>query len=235
MNRFRSRKKSQGESSRSVSREGSRRPSLDGDIPPLPSLASRAFKRKKTPVPEPKAEPEIDLSTALPASDDFRTSLLMPNLSARFSMLKEQDDPTSKIGKANDDSVLFPKRASRLDLFNSRPGLSDIAETDSLPNPIRPPFATTRTESYGSDATDDSVMSRARPGEGNTMFGGRQKIYKIPIGGAGSVKKFGGHDESETSAGSNMGGKLMYESDATLSTFQKLREQERGRKGACRF
>jgi hypothetical protein len=28
-------------------------------------------------------------------------------------MLKEQDDPLSMLGKASDDSVLFPKRASR--------------------------------------------------------------------------------------------------------------------------
>ena len=224
MNRFRSRKKSQGE----ASREGSRRPSFDNEVPTLPSFATRTFKRKKNTAPEPK--PEIDLSTALPASDEFRTSLLMPKLSARFSMLKEQDDPTSKIGKANDDSVLFPKRASRLDLFNSRPGLSDIAEVDSLRGSIRPPFVSTRTESYGSDgyATDDgSVMSRSRPGEGNTMFGGRQKIYKIPVGGAGSVKNFGGQDDNEVSSGVNMGGKPIYESDITMSTFQKLREQEK--------
>ena len=224
MNRFRSRKKPHGE----VSREGSRRTSFDSDVPALPSFASRTFKRKKNTAPEPK--PEIDLSNALPASDDFRTSLLMPKLSARFSMLKEQDDPTSKIGKANDDSVLFPKRASRLDLFNNRPGLSDIAEVDSLRGSIRPPFASLRTESYGSDgyATDDgSVMSRSRPGEGNTMFGGRQKIYKIPVGGAGSVKNFGGQDDNEVSSGANMGGKPIYESDITMSTFQKLREQEK--------
>ena len=227
MNRFRTRKKSHGE----ASREGSRRPSLETDVPALPSFSSRTFKRKKHVAPEPK--PQLDLSTALPPSDDFRTSLLMPNLSARFSMLKEQDDPTSKIGKANDDSVLFPKRASRLDLFNSRLGLSDIAETDSLREPIRPPFASSRTESFGSDGynTDDGgVMSRARPGEGNTMFGGRQKIYKIPVGGAGSVKNFGVLDESEVLSSSNMGGKPLYESDITMSTFQKLREQEREEK-----
>lgn len=224
MNRFRSRKKSHGEG---TSREGSCRPSIDNDVPALPSFA-KTFKRKKQNLPEQK--PPLDLSTVLPPSDDFRTSLLMPKLSARFSMLKEQDDPSSMLGKANDDSVIFPKRASRLDLFSSRPGLGDIAEDDPLRGPIRPPFFTTRTESYGSDGntTDDgSMMSRSRPGEGNTMFGGRQKIYKIPVGAAGSVKNFGAQDDSEAVAGGNMGGKPIYESDTTLSTFQKLREQER--------
>lgn len=60
------------------------------------------------------AEKPLDISAALPSSDDFRTSLLMTGLSARFSMLREQDDPNSKLGKASDDSVLF-RRQSRMD------------------------------------------------------------------------------------------------------------------------
>ena len=223
MNRFRSRKKSLGDKTHDVSR----RPSLESDVPALPSFSSRTFKRKKQVAPEPK--PEIDLTSALPGSDDFRTSLLMPNLSARFSMLREQDDPTSKLGKANDDSVLFPKRASRLDLFN-RQGLSDIAEVDSVRGSIRPPFAQSRTESYGSagyDTDEGSMISRARPGEGNTMFGGRQKIYKIPVNGSGSVKNFGSPDEGELPVGGNMGGKALYESDIAMSAFQRLREEEK--------
>ena len=143
-------------------------------------------------------------------------------------MLREQDDPTSKIGKANDDSVLFPKRASRLDLFN-RKGLTDIAEVDSLRGSIRPPFTQARTESYGSggyDTDEGSVMSRSRPGEGNTMFGGRQKIYKIPLGGSGSVKNFNA-EEGDLPTGGNMGGKALYEEDTAPSAFQILREQER--------
>ena len=144
-------------------------------------------------------------------------------------MLREQDDPLSKIGKANDDSVLFPKRASRLDLFKGH-GVSDIAEADYLRGSIRRPFASTRTESYGSagyDTDDGSVMSRSRPGEGNTMFGGRQKIYKIPVGGSGSVKKFGAKDDDELPSGVNMGGKALYENDIATSAFQRLREEER--------
>ena len=135
----------------------------------------------------------------------------------------------SKIGKANDDSVLFPKRASRLDLFKGH-GLSEMADTAGLDGPIRRPFASTRTESYGSagyDTDDGSVMSRSRPGEGNTMFGGRQKIYKIPVGASGSVKKFGAKDDDELPSGGNMGGKALYESDIATSAFQKLREEER--------
>lgn len=165
-------------------------------------------------------KPELDLSTALPSTDNFRTSLLMPNLSARFSMLREQDDPTTKVGKANDDSVLFPKRASRLNLFGHNPNpLTDIAEVSSIAG--RSSFATQRVNSYASaeDGTDDdwqngNVMNRKRPGEGNNLFGGRQKVYKIPVSGSG--KDQGG-----------MRGRTVYEDDINLSMFQKLRLKEK--------
>ncbi|KAL8996627.1 MAG: hypothetical protein Q9169_003909 [Polycauliona sp. 2 TL-2023] len=211
MNRFRSRKKSFND----ASAEPSRRPSTESDVPALPIFSSKTFRRNKKTQPEPK--PQLDLATVLPPSDNFRTSLMMPNLSARFSMLREQDDPHSKIGKANDDSVLFPKRASRMDLFNSGP-LSNISEHQAIHAPIRPPFASSRTESYGSDGTnwtddDRSMISRARPGEGNTMFGGRQKIYKIPVGASGSTRSFG-TDEAPPRRG-----KAVYGDDLGASTF----------------
>src|SRR5689334_9970122 len=93
-----------------------------GDATPT-SKISRSLKRKPKDAPQPK--PELDLGSALPDTNEFRTSLLMPGLSARFSMLREQDDPNTKVGKASDDSVLFPKRASRLVLFAHNP-LTDI-------------------------------------------------------------------------------------------------------------
>ena len=199
---------------------------MDSDVPPLPTFSSKTFRKKKK--PEPEQKPEIDLSQALPSTDDFRTSLLMPNLSARFSMLREQDDPASKIGKANDDSVLFPKRVSRLDLFNNRAGLPDITEVESTRagSVPRPPFASIRTESYGSDGNDGSMLGRARPGEGNTMFGGRQKIFKIPVGAAGSVKDLS-MDDGESITRQNMGGKALYESDTLPSAFQIARQREK--------
>ena len=226
MNPFRSRKKSHD--------AGDPRPSVDSNAPPVPSASksSKTLKRSKKPLPEPITQ-QIDITTALPSSDDFRTSLIMPNLSARFSMLREQDDPSSKIGKANDDSVLFPKRASRMNLFN-RNELTDIAEVDSVRSSMRPPFTPWGTNSYGSyesyGTEDDgsrggSVMSRARPGEGNTMFGGRQKIYKINVGGSGSSRTVSGTEDGSSSKG--MGGKVLYGDDVSSSAFQKLREQEK--------
>ncbi|KAH7323600.1 hypothetical protein BKA65DRAFT_71433 [Rhexocercosporidium sp. MPI-PUGE-AT-0058] len=206
MNRFRTKKKAK------EAPDGVVRASTDSDAPPAVVKSSKTFRLGKK-VQEPEPKPEIDLSTALPSSDDFRTSLLMSGLSARFSMLREQDDPKSKIGKASDDSVLFPKRQSRLNDFGfSAQGLSDIAEVSSINGSIRPPFAFGRSDSfagsegYGTDddSTHGSIMNRAKPGEGNNLFGGRQKIM--------------------------MGNRALYDNDVSQSAFQKIREREREQK-----
>ncbi|KAI6082744.1 hypothetical protein F4821DRAFT_205809 [Hypoxylon rubiginosum] len=204
MNRFRTKKKARDEIS-------APRPSQDSES----STSFRPFRKgKKLQEPE---KVEIDLSSALPSTDEFRTSLLMTGLSARFSMLREQDDPNSKIGKASDDSVLFPKRQSRMDYGGFR-GLGDIAEVESIR--AAAPFA--RKDSYNSDDADSmtasSVMGRSKATEGNNLFGGRQKIYKIPVG-ASSSKTVGG-----------MGGRALYDDDVALSAFQKWRQAEKERK-----
>lgn len=226
MNRFRTKKKAVKEAN-----EAAGRVSNDSDIPQMPKLkSSMTFKRDKKNVPAAEPKPEIDLSTALPSSDDFRTSLLMSGLSARFSMLREQDDPNSKIGKASDDSVLFPKRQSRLDGFNSfvPNGLSDIAEVASIRSSnhfFRPPFAGTgKTDSFYSingygtddDSIHGSIMGRSKPGEGNNLFGGRQKVYHIPLKATGDGGGKGG-----------MAGRARYDDDISQSAFQRFKDRER--------
>lgn len=171
------------------------------------------FGKKKSQEEEPRKE--LNLSVALPSNEDFRTSLLMTGLSARFSMLREQDDPNSKLGKASDDSVLYTNRQSRMvDFVSATGGLHDIAEIESVKTR---PFS--RVESFISsddaDSTAGSVMNRAKPIEGNVLFGGRQKIYKIPVVGS--------------SRGSGMGGKALYDDDVAQSAFQKWRQAERER------
>lgn len=197
-----------------------------------PSTSSSPFSLKPSKKKDAtEAQFELDLSGALPSSDDFRTSLLMPKLSARFSMLREQDDPDTKLGKASDDSVLFPKRASRLNLFGHNPSmLTDIDEVSSNDG-SRPSIALGRADSYASGVeagygTDDdrsqsgSIMSRARRAEGNNLFGGRQKVYRIPV-----------RSPTGTSPGStepNRGmGKFVYEHDLNMSAFQKMRHKEK--------
>ncbi|GFF29437.1 hypothetical protein IFM61606_10359 [Aspergillus udagawae] len=185
------------------------------------SLTSKlSWKSKKG---EQEDKPELDLANALPSTDDFRTSLLMPKLSARFSMLREQDDPDSLIGKASDDSVLFPKRASRLNLFGHSPNL--LADIDEASIDGRPSINLGRTDSFvsggdGGYGTDDdrshngSIMSRARRTEGNNLFGGRQKVYKIPTKTANG---------SGSESGRAPVGRALYEHDLSMSAFQRLR------------
>ncbi|RSL86350.1 hypothetical protein CEP51_002892, partial [Fusarium floridanum] len=198
MNRFRGRKKGKDE--------------LDAPRLSVESESSSPFKmfgKKKAPEEEPKKE--IDLASALPSTDEFRTSLLMTNLSARFSMLREQDDPNTKVGKASDDSVLFPKRQSRMMDFGFSAGLGDIAEVES----IRAPFARSSFQSSDDAAsTSGSIMGRSKPTEGNNLFGGRQKIYKIAAGGSGA-----------------MSGRALYDDDVAQSAFQKWRQAEKERQG----
>ncbi|KAI1348526.1 hypothetical protein F5Y01DRAFT_212050 [Xylaria sp. FL0043] len=204
MHRFKTKRKGKDE-------DGAPRPSQESES----SMSFRGFRKgKKSQENEKK---EIDIAAALPSNDDFRTSLLMTGLSARFSMLREQDDPNTKIGKASDDSVLFPKRQSRMDLASFR-GLGDIAEVESIK--AAQPFA--RMDSYHSDDADSlntgSVMSRAKPTEGNNLFGGRQKIYKIPASASSSRTVDGG-----------MSGRALYDDDVAQSAFQKWRRAEKER------
>ncbi|TKA75797.1 hypothetical protein B0A55_06409 [Friedmanniomyces simplex] len=193
-------------------------PSLPPTSPGLKKSATSRWKKAKKPQPEPR--PELNLVGALPSTDDFRTSLLMPNLSARFSMLKEQDDPNSLLGKASDDSVLQPRRRSRMvDFGFGSNGLNDIAEVNSIRSSIRPPFAYGQQEVYNSEdgygsenesSRNGSVLARARPGEGNVLFGGRQKVYKIATTGVNSTAKLG---------------KAVYEDDIGMSAFQRYRKE----------
>ncbi|KAJ4382019.1 hypothetical protein N0V86_002345 [Didymella sp. IMI 355093] len=185
-------------------------------VPEDDASITKKTKKGKKGQQEEEVTPNFDLGSALPSTDDFRTSLIMPGLSTRFSMLREQDDPASKIGKASDDSVLTPKRSSRLHEFGFAPGgLSDIAEVSSLSGSIRPPFALERTNSFDSDRTGDeggSIMSRARPGEGNVLFGGRQKIYMV----------------SNNSSSIGLG-RTLYDDDVSMSAYQRLRAEEKER------
>lgn len=198
MNRFKTKKKGAKEETSAA------RPSLESES------SFNLFRRgKKNQEQEPKKD--VDLTTALPSEDDFRTSLLMSGLSARFSMLREQDDPSTKIGKASDDSVLFPKRQSRLaGLGYNGTDLGDIAEVSSI---RAPPFL--RTDSVAS--TDSgSMLTRSKPIEGNVLFGGRQKVYKISAGAS-----------SSRNLGDGMGGRTLYDNDVSMSAFQRWRQTEK--------
>lgn len=201
MNVFRNKRKGKDEAE-------SARPSMESES----SGPFRMFGKKKGQAED--AKPDLDISTALPSTDDFRTSLLMTGLSARFSMLREQDDPTSKLGKASDDSVLFPRGQSKFGDF----GLQDIAEVESIRTP-----SISRLDHFNMDdasSTSGSVMNRAKPVEGNILFGGRQKVYRLPANSSG-VGKDG-----------NMSSRTLYDDDVGMSAFQKWRLAEKERMAA---
>lgn len=222
MNKFLNRRKQDaglalGDDSHSAATPSFSRPMSPG-LGLKKSGTSRWKKNRRQPEPMPRL---LTLPTALPTDDEFRTSLIMPNLSARFSMLREQDDPNSKLGKASDDSVLQPRRRSRMTDFGfgSHGGLGDIAEVSSIRSSVRPPFADGRQLSFASEDGYDSdpnaagsVMARSRPGEGNVLFGGRQKVYMIPKTGQNSSRSLG---------------KPVYEDDIGMSAFQKHKQRER--------
>ncbi|KAJ1324856.1 hypothetical protein MN608_09561 [Microdochium nivale] len=203
MNRFRARKNKDEQPSE---------PRGSEDSFSMPSF--RPFKKGKKPVEE---KPQIDIAAVLPTNDDFRTSLIMSGLSARFSMLREQDDPNTKIGKASDDSVLFSTQQSRLD-FGLTSGLGDIAEVES----IKPPYA--RNDSYYSDDADSlaggSIMSRSKPIESNNVIDAQQKVYKIPAGA----------NAAKSNANGGMPVRAPYDEEVALSAFQKWRMQEKDKK-----
>ncbi|KAL6817828.1 hypothetical protein J3E69DRAFT_78552 [Trichoderma sp. SZMC 28015] len=198
MNVFRNKKKGKEEPE-------SVRPSMESES----SSPFRMFSKKKGQSDDIK--PDLDISSALPSTDDFRTSLLMTGLSARFSMLREQDDPTTKMGKASDDSVLFPRGQSNWGLGG---GLQDIAEVESIRSP-----SISRLDGFNIDDATGSVMNRAKPVDGNNLFGGRQKVYRLPANGSS------GKD-------GNMSSRTLLEDDVGLSAFQKWRLAEKERQNA---
>jgi hypothetical protein len=219
MNRLLNRKKTD-ESLLSNSDARTQSPTPSTASPSLKKSATSRWKTKNRNVKEePEPKPEINLTDVLPSNDDFRTSLLMTNLSQRFSMLREQDNPNSLMGKASDDSVLEPRRRSRkLDFGFGVSNLNDIDEVRSINSSIRPPFATEERQSfrsedgYTSENEAPNMLTRSRPGEGNTMFGGRQKVYMIPKNGGASTKSLG---------------KYVYDDDMGMSAFQKHRQREK--------
>ncbi|KAL5343936.1 hypothetical protein BJX70DRAFT_352177 [Aspergillus crustosus] len=210
MNRFRKSKKEPKEKKEKVKEKEKEKEAKEDVVLPEsgPATSFGAILKKSKKEPEPKPDLDLDFASALPSTDDFRTSLLMPKLSARFSMLREQDDPESLIGKASDDSVLFPRRASRLNLFGHNPTF--LADIDEVSDCSRPSFNLGRG-SYASgsdgytgddDSHSGSIMNRGRRTEGNNLFGGRQKVYKI------------------ASSGSGRNGRVVYEHDIHQTIFR---------------
>ncbi|KAA8895123.1 hypothetical protein FN846DRAFT_759415, partial [Sphaerosporella brunnea] len=148
----------------------------EADVPPLPPVSKSGFFAWDKPAPAEPPKVNV-LEDALPSSDDFRTSLLMPNLAQRFSILKAEQDALAAAaareaaGPSSEADACAPPRFA---------GLSDIAETASLHGSIVSAHDRLTAKSEESRPSEDgSVMNRGRQGEGNVLFGGRQKVYKV--------------------------------------------------------
>ncbi|RPA73141.1 hypothetical protein BJ508DRAFT_54587 [Ascobolus immersus RN42] len=200
-------------------------PAPISSAPPPQKESTGVFSKwgKSTPAPEPT--PKLDLAAALPSTDDFRTSLLMPKLADRFSLLQAELAAASANGTPPANSSDNP-----LVLGNEkRPfGLADIAETASLhgaesvhsaPDNNRLTTFSTNT-SHSADDAGGSIMSRARPTEGNVLFGGRQKVYKIPSGRPSEDDRDG-----LTGGAGTMGGRVYYDDDVPAATFRQRKKE----------
>ena len=69
-------------------------------------------------------------------------------------------------------------------------------------------------------------MSRSKPGQGNKFFGGRQKIYKIPVKGSSSTRDLSGTSNLANELSRPMG-KAVYDDDVSMSAFQALKAKEK--------
>lgn len=149
---------------------------------------------------------------ALPSTDDFRTSLLMPDLSARFTFLRHVDSSNSTSARlyTEDSSHDF----SAIHLSRHQPANGPHTHSpDSASSAFHTPEPTHDTELY-----PGSIMSRGRTHNTNALFGARQKVYKIPIGSQASEALV---------VGRAMPGRAIYEDDARTSTFQRIKEKRR--------
>lgn len=196
----------------------------DDSVPPMPqSSSSKGFKWGKSSSPVPKQQPELDLQHVLPPTDDFRISLLMPNLAQRFSILQMEQAAAAAAaaagGKVNGDK-------SAIDTPAFKP-LGEISETSSVTAQSWR-LTTKSEESMGSSAETDggSIMNRGRGGEGNVLFGGRQKVYRVP---AATPRLDSSEDLAASPSTGAMNGRIMYENDLTDAAFAKPRKSSNER------
>lgn len=182
--------------------------------PPVPAVTTshNPFKWGRTPEPAPK--PELDIEHALPPSDDFRTSLLMPNLAQRFSILQMEAAAAAAAaasGKMNGENF------SVADGFVfSNPQLAplrEITETSSIAESGTIEHNRLTIKSQESVASDESagVMDRSRGGGGNVLFGGRQKVYRVPNASKDPA--------DDSNPGSPMSGRVVYDFDLSETAF----------------
>ncbi|KAF3929572.1 hypothetical protein ABW19_dt0207087 [Dactylella cylindrospora] len=202
------------------------------DDQPKTTNKLRSFKRNKS-QPPPASRPQVDLTQALPPTDDFRISLMMPNLENRFSILRDGEKGPDGPGV---NGIGYGALASGT-LFSDgkdgdyvRPpyggGLADITEVASIRSGSRAEGSFDLPERPSGEDYSGSVMNRPRQGDGNVLFGGRQKIYRINTAAMTSEEPA----ESPISpiGRGRMGGRALYTDDLPeVSAFRKKSPAEK--------
>lgn len=157
-------------------------------------------------IPAPVA-PAIDLTTVLPPTDDFRTSLLLPNLAQRFSILANEQ---GELKPSTTSSIVNELSSHNFPSFSNNGGLSDIAETSSLSGSISGKQGAGRDSHTSEESGSGGMMNRPKPGEGNILFGGRQKIYRV-------ATSHGSQDDAREPG--SLAGRIYYDNDIPVSAF----------------
>lgn len=152
--------------------------------------------------------PSIDVAFSLPSENDFRTSLLMPKMADRFSLLRmdeqysmqerrspvvivqpqQQQQPKQGQGQVVQMQMQMPEQGMGNANYPHSHGrdLSILEEFDEDEEelPVRPWARHENNHSRNGHRTMQEGMSkdefmRVRTQEGNGLFGGRQRTFKI--------------------------------------------------------
>jgi hypothetical protein len=130
----------------------------------------------------PQIIPSLDVAFSLPSENEFRTSLLMPKMADRFSLLRVEE---ANRGARSPMGETFMFEQPNVKVSHGR-DLSVLEEFDEDEDelPVRPWARQNGSSSRNGHRTMREGMSkdeflRARNQEGNNLFGGRQRTFKI--------------------------------------------------------
>jgi hypothetical protein len=142
------------------------------------STSAGEGKVRKTRGPAPPAAADLELS--LPTANDFRTSLLLPKMADRFSLLRMEDNPAAE-----------PRVFKDYDAESQHSGahsqnLSTLEERDELDDelPVLPWDRRERNRMNDEAAArdnpskDDFIKTRAQEGNAS-LFSSKQRTFKI--------------------------------------------------------
>jgi hypothetical protein len=155
MNPFRKRSKSTSASDRKARRNPNGRANLSG----APQIIST-----------------VDLAFSLPSDNAFRTSLLMPKMADRFSLLR-LDNPSENNKQANQ---AHEHQNHHVGMHTRDLSVLEEGDEEDEALPVRP---WDRHEGSGNKGMTEGMSKdefiRVRAQEGNSLFSGKQRTFKF--------------------------------------------------------